>query len=51
MFVFEMMLFVPTETTSRGGGDFDSDSAPFQPTDIIYKNIKDYVYNRYSKLK
>ena len=41
--VYEMLLFVPESST----GD---DTAPFQPTDIIYKKIKDYIYNKYESL-
>ena len=41
--IYEMMLFVPDSST----GD---DSAPFQPTSIIYKKIKDYIYNKYNSL-
>jgi hypothetical protein len=41
--VYEMLLFVPESST----GD---DTAPFRPTDIIYKKIKDYIYNKYESL-
>ena len=41
--IYEMMLFVPDSST----GD---DTAPFQPTSIIYKKIKDYIYNKYNSL-
>ena len=43
----EFLMFVPDKKTARG----DVDSAPFQPTDIIYNQIKDYIYNKYENLK
>ena len=45
--MYEMLLFIPNEV---GTHNIDSDSAPFQPTDIIYKKIKDYIYKKYTKL-
>jgi hypothetical protein len=41
--IYEMMLFVPDASTG-------SDTVPFQPTNIIYKKIKDYIYNKYESL-
>ena len=44
--MYEMLLFVPNETT-RGTS---YDVAPYQPTDIIYNEIKNYIYNKYNSL-
>ena len=41
--IYEMMLFVPDS-------NIGNDNTPFQPTDIIYKKIKDYIYNKYESL-
>ena len=46
--VYEMLLFIPNEAQTH---NIDSDAAPFQPTDIIYKKVKDYIYNKYELLK
>ena len=48
--IYETLVFAQPETTTRSG-TLDSDSAPFQPTDLIYKKIKDYIYNKYKSLK
>ena len=41
--IYEMMLFVPDS-------NIGNDNTPFEPTDIIYKKIKDYIYNKYESL-
>lgn len=46
--MYEMLLFVPDANTTH---NINADAAPFQPTDIIYKKIKDYIYNKYESLK
>jgi len=46
--MFEMLLFLPNEKQTH---NIDADSAPIQPTDIIYKKVKDYIYKKYDKLK
>ena len=43
----ELLVFVPEGKTKRN----DVDSAPFQPTDIIYNELKNYIYNKYKNLK
>ena len=45
--VYELLLFIPNEAQTH---NIDADAAPFQPTDIIYKKVKDYIYNKYSEL-
>lgn len=45
--IYEMMLFVPDANSTH---NIDADAAPFQPTDIIYKKLKDYIYNKYESL-
>ena len=45
--VHELLLFVPDANSTH---NIDADAAPFQPTDIIYKKIKDYIYNKYKSL-
>ena len=45
--IYEMLLFVPDANTTH---NIDADAAPFQPTDIIYKKAKDYIYNKYESL-
>tara|TARA_R110002020_G_scaffold92169_5_gene223335 strand:+ start:6222 stop:7721 length:1500 start_codon:yes stop_codon:yes gene_type:complete len=46
--LYEMLLFQPPVVTTH---NLDENAAPFQPTDIIYKKIKDYIYNKYTSLK
>tara|TARA_R100000664_G_scaffold16331_2_gene25101 strand:- start:146 stop:1573 length:1428 start_codon:yes stop_codon:yes gene_type:complete len=46
--VYELLLFIPNEAQTH---NIDADAAPFQPTDIIYKKVKDYIYNKYELLK
>ena len=46
--IHEMLLFVPESINTH---NINADSAPFQPTDIIYNQIKDYIYNKYDNLK
>ena len=46
--IYEMLLFIPNEKQTH---NIDADTAPFQPTDIIYKKVKDYIYEKYNKLK
>tara|TARA_R100000655_G_scaffold31221_1_gene62680 strand:- start:16854 stop:18353 length:1500 start_codon:yes stop_codon:yes gene_type:complete len=46
--MYEMLLFTPPEKIKRGS---NVDDPPFQPTDILYKNIKDYIYRKYESLK
>tara|TARA_R100000458_G_scaffold59929_2_gene72833 strand:- start:7251 stop:8753 length:1503 start_codon:yes stop_codon:yes gene_type:complete len=46
--LYEMLLFQHPVVTTH---NLNADAAPFQPTDIIYKKIKDYVYNKYNVLK
>tara|TARA_R100000700_G_scaffold40930_1_gene58550 strand:+ start:213 stop:1682 length:1470 start_codon:yes stop_codon:yes gene_type:complete len=45
--MYEMLLFIPNEKQTH---NINADAAPFQPTDIIYKKLKDYIYNKYEKL-
>lgn len=45
--MYEYMLFIPNEAKTH---NINVDAAPFQPTDIIYKKVKDYIYNKYNKL-
>ena len=44
----ELLVFVPNEKKTHG---IDADAAPFQPTDIIYRKAKEYIYNKYKSLK
>ena len=46
--VYEFLLFVPSGAQTHG---INADAAPFQPTDIIYKKVKDYIYKKYKSLK
>lgn len=46
--MYEMLLFIPNEAQTH---NISTDAAPFQPTDIIYKKAKDYIYNKYKLLK
>ena len=46
--IYEMLIFVPNEKSTH---NISNDAAPFQPTDIIYKKVKDYIYNKYNELK
>ena len=46
--LYEFLVFVPETTTTHG---YSADTAPFQPTDITYKKLKDYIYNKYTMLK
>jgi len=45
--IYEMLIFAPHKKPEL----YNSDIAPFQPTDIIYKKVKDYIYEKYNKLK
>ena len=46
--MYELLVFIPNEAQTHS---IDEDSAPFQPTDIIYKKVKEYIYNKYKSLK
>tara|TARA_B100000519_G_C14261030_1_gene448052 strand:+ start:10028 stop:11485 length:1458 start_codon:yes stop_codon:yes gene_type:complete len=46
--MYELLLFIPNEKKTHG---IDADAPPFQPTDIIYKKVKEYIYNKYTTLK
>tara|TARA_R100001463_G_scaffold65456_2_gene118746 strand:+ start:385 stop:1800 length:1416 start_codon:yes stop_codon:yes gene_type:complete len=45
--IHELLIFVPEGKTKR----IDVDSAPFQPTDIIYNEAKNYIFSKYKNLK
>jgi len=49
--IYETLLFIQPTTTTRIGSGYSVDSAPFQPTDLMYKKIKDYIYDKYESLK
>ena len=42
--MYEFLLFIPNEAQTH---NINVDAAPFQPTDIIYKKVKDYIYEKY----
>ena len=46
--MYEFLMFIPNEQQTH---NIDLDAAPFQPTDIIYKQIKEYIYKKYNQLK
>ena len=46
--MYEFLLFIPNEAQTH---NINVDAAPFQPTDIIYKKVKDYIYEKYKSLK
>ena len=46
--MYEMLVFIPNQAQTH---NINSDAAPFQPTDIIYKKVKDYILNKYKELK
>tara|TARA_R100001443_G_scaffold117452_1_gene143003 strand:+ start:11073 stop:12527 length:1455 start_codon:yes stop_codon:yes gene_type:complete len=46
--MYEFLMFIPNEAQTHNK---DEDTAPFQPTDIIYKKVKEYIYNKYEQLK
>lgn len=46
--MYEFLLFIPNQAQTH---NIDADAAPFQPTDIIYKKVKEYIYNKYKQLK
>ena len=45
--VFEFLLFIPSYNQDH---NIDDDTAFIQPTDILYKKAKDYIYNKYETL-
>lgn len=46
--MYEFLMFVPDAAKTH---KINADAAPFQPTDIIYKKVKEYIYNKYESLK
>tara|TARA_E500000305_G_scaffold108358_1_gene110584 strand:- start:4379 stop:5770 length:1392 start_codon:yes stop_codon:yes gene_type:complete len=46
--IYEMIFCASPDNSKRGN---DLDNAPFQPSDLIYSKIKEYVYNKYENLK
>jgi hypothetical protein len=46
--MYEFLMFIPNQAQTH---NIDADAAPFQPTDIIYKKVKEYIYNKYTDLK
>lgn len=46
--MYEFLLFIPSYNQEH---NIDDDAAFIQPTDIIYKKAKDYIYNKYETLK
>ena len=42
------MIFIPNEKKTH---NINADASPFQPTDIIYKKAKDYIFKKYPTLK
>lgn len=45
--LYELLIFAPNAISTH---NINADASPFQPTDIIYKQIKDYIYNKYKSL-
>ena len=46
--IYENLVFIPKNKKTHDSGGYDV--APFQPTDIIYKTVKNYIYNKYESL-
>ena len=46
--LYETIIIAPDLASTHG---INADSAYVQPTDIIYKKIKDYIYNKFKSLK
>ena len=46
--MYEFLMFIPNQAQTH---NINADTAPFQPTDIIYKKVKDYIFNKYESLK
>jgi len=45
--LYECLVFTPQEKTTHLN---DYDTAPFQPTDIVYAEVKKYIYAKYPRL-
>jgi hypothetical protein len=47
--IYECLVFTPSGKQKHASGGYDV--APYQPTDIIYNQVKDYIFNKYGDLK